>query len=1059
MIKFIQLVKTLVAIISLLLATGLSVWGQTNPVPQSLPYAQNFDGLLHSSTTYPAGWQGWTIAASEPGSSFNVASPIADRLLVANSSASTTSGNVHNYNGKIGFLNTGSLDLSIVFAVSTVGQKDIQVAYDIMTIRNPHNGTTNTRINEVTLQYRVGTTGLFTNLTGIEYQNNTTTQTTSGVTTPQNLVSRSITLPAAVNNQPVVQLRWAAREITGGGSRPSFAVDNISVTGIAGEFVPPVASFTPADGTTEVPINNIPLISFDEVVFTSTGVAVDNSNVASLISLRENDATGAVVPFTATITNGRDITVVPATPLKNNQIYYLAVAPVRDTYGNTSAIQSATFTTINNDATLSVFTIGGVNGLQLDSVLVDNPTARRGAFMDVDSFATLMGGIVATPNDSKAQIIVRVNDNVVTAAQLPALIFDRGDIVLVTVTAEDGITTKFYKVSLWEEIPFITVISPPDGASFFVMQSLNLAWQTNAIGQLGLRVAFPDDSLHIVDVLEASAALVSVPIPNGIPTGNYQLTLVWMEYPIVTSQKLNFVLTDNLKPSLINTTPRNGSVNVPVDQVLMLDFDEDVFAANGNIYIMSVLDHSVFDTVPITGSEIVIIDNKLEITLPVPLEPAVEYYIITDPGIVRDINGLEFDGVLDSTAFRWTTAGLYDITVVVTDGTNPLENALVVLHSNPQRQLSTNAQGVGIFENVPYGNYGLSINGTWWGSIEADRDKTIQVIKIPSGAITHEVRFDVTHNGQPFSGARVVLTGYGTLWTDAAGIANFERVLPSDSIHFSVDKWDIQTVEGTVAVSVQNVVVQVVVRKLQVVPFVVTDIDGEVGGAKVEFDNRIIFTNNAGFAIFWDVPEGSGKVYTISKPGYVTYAGTLDVSDWNRVLVLLEKAKVAVTFTVLHSSNPISGAEISIAGHPVITTNAQGVATIELFPGQYTYSVSAAGFVGTSGTPFTVANDPVSVEVLVRGLNVISPESVNNLVTVYPNPTYGIFTVQIQGATGQSISVELLDITGRLLYSNDYAVANGTLQETINVTTLEAGTYILRINDAGNIVTRKIIVR
>ena len=89
-------------IISLLFAAiALS---QTNPAVQAIPYNQDFSGLAHTSTTYPAGWQGWTISTS-PGATFNTATPTADRTLTASSTATTNTGNVHNYNGKIGFLN------------------------------------------------------------------------------------------------------------------------------------------------------------------------------------------------------------------------------------------------------------------------------------------------------------------------------------------------------------------------------------------------------------------------------------------------------------------------------------------------------------------------------------------------------------------------------------------------------------------------------------------------------------------------------------------------------------------------------------------------------------------------------------------------------------------------------------------------------------------------------------------------------------------------------------------------------------------------------------------
>ncbi len=203
-------------------------FSQTNPSAQSIPYTQDFSGLPHTSTTYPSGWQGWTISTS-PGNNFNTAAPTADRSLIANSSASTTSGNVHNYNGKIGFLNSSSLDLSLALAINTTGKYNIEVNYDIMTIRNPYDGSSNTRINEATLQYRIGTSGTFTNLSGIEYSNNTTTKTGSGDTEPQNLQNKTIILPSSCDNQSVIQLRWASRQVSGAGSRPSFAVDNLSI--------------------------------------------------------------------------------------------------------------------------------------------------------------------------------------------------------------------------------------------------------------------------------------------------------------------------------------------------------------------------------------------------------------------------------------------------------------------------------------------------------------------------------------------------------------------------------------------------------------------------------------------------------------------------------------------------------------------------------------------------------------------------------------------------------------------------------------------------------------
>jgi len=218
-------------IVSMLaLVSAITARSQTNPAPQGLPYTQDFSAVAHNSTTLPAGWQGWRIGFSASGL-YRTDPATADLPLLASSTAATNTGGVHNYNGKLGFLTSASVDIAIALVINTSGRTDIQVDYDLMTIRNPYSAfPSNTRRSGAKLQYRVGTTGNFITTFGSEYQTNTTNQT-SAVTTPQNLQSYSTTLPSVCNDQPIVQLRWVTRDISGSGSRPSIAVNNISITG------------------------------------------------------------------------------------------------------------------------------------------------------------------------------------------------------------------------------------------------------------------------------------------------------------------------------------------------------------------------------------------------------------------------------------------------------------------------------------------------------------------------------------------------------------------------------------------------------------------------------------------------------------------------------------------------------------------------------------------------------------------------------------------------------------------------------------------------------------
>jgi len=210
---------------------GLAWFGSTvqatEPVAQAIPFTWDFSTWAASSTNYPPGVIGWKLG-SAASAQFILTPAVSDALMVAPSSASETSGGVHNYAGKLGLLDSGSGAYSLACAINTVGKTNVAVAYDIMTIRNPFDGTNNTRTNECALQYRVGTAGNFTP-TGISYTNDATQQKFG--TAPQNLRTQTYTFPSACDNQQVVQLRWAIRDLSGKGLRPSFAIGRIEVTG------------------------------------------------------------------------------------------------------------------------------------------------------------------------------------------------------------------------------------------------------------------------------------------------------------------------------------------------------------------------------------------------------------------------------------------------------------------------------------------------------------------------------------------------------------------------------------------------------------------------------------------------------------------------------------------------------------------------------------------------------------------------------------------------------------------------------------------------------------
>lgn len=321
---------------------GLSflTYSQTNPTPVDIPYSQDFSGTAYNSTTFPSGFIGWQLGTTAPpGATWRTSEPIANVNLNNNSTAAQVGATtIHNYNGKLGFLHSGSGEVTLAMAINTTGHQNVKVNYNVMTIRNPYDGSGNTRIIENILQYRIGTTGTFTNLTAVAYQNNTTLQTGT-VTTPQKLEARSVVLPSACNNQSVVQLRWVSRDVSGAGSRPSVAIDDINIA--PGPKIITSGSLTALTTTYGTESNNT---SFD----------VSGSNLTSNISI--NAPSGFEISTSSTSNFSNSITLTQSSgSVANTTIYVrLAATTLFGTYNGNINLSSDTASVLVPTVTSSV---------------------------------------------------------------------------------------------------------------------------------------------------------------------------------------------------------------------------------------------------------------------------------------------------------------------------------------------------------------------------------------------------------------------------------------------------------------------------------------------------------------------------------------------------------------------------------------------------------------------------------------------------------------------------------------------------------------------------------
>jgi hypothetical protein len=85
----------------------------------------------------------------------------------------------------------------------------------------------------------------------------------------------------------------------------------------------------------------------------------------------------------------------------------------------------------------------------------------------------------------------------------------------------------------------------------------------------------------------------------------------------------------------------------------------------------------------------------------------------------------------------------------------------------------------------------------------------------------------------------------------------------------------------------------------------------------------------------------------------------------------------------------------------------------------------------------------------------------NNLassLTVYPNPTEGKFTVSISNAEAKDLTVELVNISGQVVYRNEVKAVY-TYNNDIDASSFAKGVYYLKVNDGTEVQVEKVVIQ
>jgi len=240
--------RSFVSVVCMVICAATTLLSQTNPTPYDLALG-DYSLLAWSPTNaagvYPPGIRFHRTAngsAVDPGLSVDLTT---DYTLAYNLTGGVRINGLDDQG--FGIVNTSATTNGqlggVVLALNCSGRSNVTVSWLGGTLAQG-DGVPTPREYAIRLQYRIGTTAVWTDVPGpIEY--------TSAGKTNGHTQTFSTVLPVAVNNEPIVQLRWKyySAAANNGGARPRLRLDDLTVTSTSAFGTPTalrIASIVPS---------------------------------------------------------------------------------------------------------------------------------------------------------------------------------------------------------------------------------------------------------------------------------------------------------------------------------------------------------------------------------------------------------------------------------------------------------------------------------------------------------------------------------------------------------------------------------------------------------------------------------------------------------------------------------------------------------------------------------------------------------------------------------------------------------------------------------------------
>ena len=196
------------------------------------------------------------------------------------------------------------------------------------------------------------------------------------------------------------------------------------------------------------------------------------------------------------------------------------------------------------------------------------------------------------------------------------------------------------------------------------------------------------------------------------------------------------------------------------------------------------------------------------------------------------------------------------------------------------------------------------------------------------------------------------------------------------------------------------------------------------------------------YAKVYSIDAATGDfVYANESAPYVLTAADLD-ADLTLPLLTEQSLNAGEPYLVVVGSYGDGGASNDLV-----------IATSGTSPDQtsYYFDMTDQTWYYTNGTPMVRMNFDPAV-----GINEVAKSSV---LSVYPNPANTTATVSFDVANGAEVSVNVTDLSGKVVYANNLGSVKGAQKVTLNTEALTSGVYMVNVTMNGAVSTKKLVVK